>query len=224
MYTQMMADDYDNLFPMLTSSPKVSAPYSLVMRKTSSMDGRNMYLGLPKMAAPINKLQISFSVYFMKKTQSVSVGVMTNPYDSTSIQELFVVKPKVFNEFVNYVFSFDEYKGTGEHIVITLNDNYVTDENWIYFDDIAVDYISDCPRPEDVVVVGSEPESVKLNWRTPATVSKWRVLFTNRILSPEDLSKVKEGATTVLKLDTVTSNPAEVTGLTPNTLYYVYVH
>lgn len=223
MYTQMMADDYDNLFPTLTNMLKVSAPYSFVMRKTSSMDGRNMYLGLPKMAAPINKLQISFSVYFMKKTQSVSVGVMTNPYDSTSIQELFVVKPKVFNEFVNYVFSFDEYKGTGEHIVITLNDNYVTDENWIYFDDIAVDYISDCPRPEDVVVVGSEPESVKLNWRTPATVSKWRVLFTNRILSPEDLSKVKEGATTVLKLDTVTSNPAEVTGLTPNTLYYVYV-
>lgn len=223
MYTQLMADDRGYLFPMLGANVKVSAPNSLVMRKTTSMEGRNMYLGLPKMAAPVKNLQISFSVYFMHKKQSVSVGVMTNPYDSTSIEELFVIKPKALNEFVNYLYTFEEYKGEGEHIVITINDKYVTDDNWVYFDDIMVDYISTCPRPEDVTVVGTEPESVKLNWRTPATVSKWRVVFANKLLSADELSNVKDGATNILKIDTVISNPAEVTGLTPNTLYYTYV-
>ena len=223
MYTQLLEHSGTN-FPMLTTMQKTSGSKSLCIRKSNAMEGKNIYIGLPKMSEPVNKLQISFNILFHGRTQSISVGVMTNPYDSTTIEELFVVKPKTLNQFVNYLFSFENYTGTGEYIVITINKQCVaSDMEWMYIDDIEVDYIDSCTRPEDVTVIGSEPESVKLNWRTPTTVSKWRVLFTSSQMSAEELSNAEPGKQKVIRIDTVSSNPVELAGLTPNTAYYAYV-
>jgi hypothetical protein len=151
---------------------------------------------------------------------------MTDPNDSTTIEELAVVEPTIIGEFVNYIFTFEAYKGEGEHIVVTVNDKCLAEEvGWIYIDDVVVDYMSPCPRPEDVKVGNIAKDRVKLSWRTPATVSQWRVLFAKKRLSAEDLVDIQEGSNLVYKIETVTvtSRSVEITGLSPNKEYYVYV-
>ncbi len=227
MFTQLVPHigaTTTDLYPRLTGTQKVSGYNSISLRKSLSMENKNVYFALPKMNVPIKQLQLSFDVYFMSKTQSISIGVMTDPNDSTTIEELAVVEPTIIGEFVNYIFTFEAYNGEGEHIVVTVNDKCLAEEvGWIYIDDVVVDYMSPCPRPEDVKVGNIAKDRVKLSWRTPATVSQWRVLFAKKRLSAEDLVDIQEGSSLVYKIETVTSRSVEITGLSPNKEYYVYV-
>lgn len=203
--------------------------YGVFMRRGASTEYKNLYLALPKMAEPINKLQISFDAIMKTGTTAgISVGVMTNPYDSTTFEEVVALSTTRQGEFVKFVATLDSYKGSGEYIAIKLNNNCSYD-TWFYdaveilFDNINVDFINPCSRPESVTVESYDSDSVKLRWRTPATVSKWRVLFADTCLTDSELDGITAESNRVLKMEEVTSNPCVITGLSVNTEYFVYV-
>ena len=47
----------------------------------------------------------------------------------------------------------------------------------IYIDDIVVDNLLPCARPEKIKLVDYNYNSVKLSWTTPKDINQWRVLF-----------------------------------------------
>ena len=228
MYTQQVAYLEMN-YPVLTV-PQNASSYGILMRKNPSMGNpmQNLYLALPKMAKPLNELQLSFDMMLQSgKVGSVTVGVMTDPYDSTTIEEVAVIKTKTQKEFLKYIVTFENYKGNGEHIVISLNDGCELswDDLFLAIDNINVDYIATCPRPEDLKVVSYDSDRVNLRWTSSSKVSKWRVMLTTKRLNEFEISDILEGKENpnVFKFDTVTTNPAEIVGLNTNTEYHAYV-
>ncbi len=223
---QVSAGGGDAYYPQVQQEGNT---YGVFMRRGDYTENKNLYLALPKMAEPINKLQISFDAKLKSGlVAGISVGVMTNPYDSTTFEEVVAMTTTRKGEYVKFVATLDSYKGTGEYIAIALNNNCKFDSYFhngveILFDNIEVDFLNPCARPESVTIDSYDSDRVKLRWRSPATVSKWRVLFAKTRLSESELANITTGNSRVLKIEEVTSNPCTITGLPVNTEYFIYV-
>ena len=225
---QISAGGGDAYYPQVQQEGNT---YGVFMRRGDYTENKNLYLAMPKMAEPINELQISFDAKLKSGlVAGISVGVMTNPYDSTTFEEVATMTTTRQGEFVKFVATLDSYKGTGEYIAIALNndckyDSYFHGGVEILFDNIKVDFLNPCARPESVTIDSYDSDRVKLRWRSPATVSKWRVLFAKSRLSESELANIhlSSGSGRVLKMEEVTSNPCTITGLPVNTEYFIYV-
>ncbi len=190
-------------------------------KPSASIADKKLYVALPKMAEAINKLQLSVKLKAFSANQALLLGVMTNPYDSTTIEPLTVIKPKV-GEYLEYIVSFANYKGNGEYIVLASDHSFTsTDSYGLCIDDIVVDYISDCSRPENVKVVETNNTTATIQWESVGATT-WRVLLASAQLSIEDLNNPIVGEN-ILRLDTVTTTTYTLNNLEGNKEYVIYV-
>lgn len=227
MYTTRIAYTYSGggggsttYYPYLSTSKAVTGK-ALYLTKSSSWypAGINTYVALPKMAAPVKDLQLSFKMYAADAKYTVSVGVMEDPLDSANTEIVSVIKPKILNEFVEYIVTFENYTGKGEYIAITTNDLYTNP--YVYIDDIKVDYKAKCARPEELSLLDVTNSSANIGW-AKSSATQWRVMITSDRLTNEQLQNVVLNDT-IVKIDTVTTNPATISGLEDNTAYFAYV-
>lgn len=208
-------------YPYLSTIQKASGTKSLLLYKYSSWipNGANLYVALPKMADAVNKLQLSFKMMVSKTDQVMSIGVMTNPLDSTTQEEVIEIKPKLVAEWVEYIVTFDSYKGEGEYIYIATDDLYPSTYS-VYIDDIRVEYINPCGRPENVALVDVSDTQAQFSWAS--SIQTARILISKERLTAEELVNPVVNANIVAIKD-VASNPGVVDGLEANTAYYAYV-
>lgn len=197
----------------------------IYFQKSSTFKYRSTYVALPKMEKPVKELQISFDYYSANSLDGVlRVGVMTDPMDSLTIEEVALIYPKEKSKWINYVVTLNSYTGTGEHIVIGLAGKECKSAQAMYVDNIKVEVINQCSRPENLELRGYGSDYAELGWTNPTKVSEWAVLFASAEMTDEDFALMDTAVCDkVLKLDTVTANPATVKGLKSNTTYYVYV-
>lgn len=208
-------------YPYLTLGKGYSGKKSLVMLNDKRMDGKKLYVALPKVSMPIAELQLSFMMYNSDLKQSISVGVMTDPYDSTTIEVIEEVRPALQKEWLNYIVTFENYEGKGEHIVIKINDNCVLGSEF-YIDDVVVEVLNPCVRPENVELKDVSHNTADIKWRETDLVDAWQVLVANKRLSANELASPIIG-TKIVKIDTVSDNFHKIEGLESNTSYVVYV-
>ena len=189
-------------------------------KPSASIADKKLYVALPKMAESVNKLQLSVKLKAFSANQALLVGVMTNPYDSTTIEPLTVIKPKV-GEYLEYIVSFADYKGNGEYIVLASDHSFTsTDSYGLCIDDIVVDYISNCARPENLKLADIGNTTANIRWESSAT--SWRVLVATEALTLDELNNPQVGDK-IVALDTVSVNPYEIQNLAGNTTFVVYV-
>ena len=189
-------------------------------KPSASIADKKLYVALPKMAETINKLQLSVKLKAFSANQALLVGVMTNPYDSTTIEPLTVIKPKV-GEYLEYIVSFADYKGNGEYIVLASDHSFTsTDSYGLCIDDIVVDYISSCARPENIKLADIGNTTATVQWES--SESSWRVLVATEALTLDELNN-PQVSDKVVVLDTVSVNPYEIQNLAGNTTFVVYV-
>ena len=190
-------------------------------KPSASIVDKKLYVALPKMAEPVNKLQLSVKLKAFSANQALLVGVMTNPYDSTTIEPVTVIKPKI-GEYLEYIISFADYKGNGEYIALASDYTFTsTDSYGLCIDDIVVDYISDCARPENLKLADIGNTTATIQWDA-TTATSWRVLVATEELTLDELNNPQVGDKVVV-LDTVNVNPYEITDLLGNTPFVVYV-
>lgn len=208
-------------YPYLSEIQKASGTKSMVFYKSSSWipKGANLYVALPKMADSVNKLQLSFKMMVSKTEQVISVGVMTNPLDSTTQEEVSKVKPRLATEWVEYIVTFDSYQGNGEYIYIATDDSYPSIYS-AYIDDIKVEYINPCGRPENVALVDISDTQAQFSWTSSAQGAN--ILISKKRLTPEELVSPIVNSD-IVAIKSVTSNPGMVDGLEANTSYFAYV-
>ena len=212
-------------WPYINNSKVANATTKKILfQKSSTNKYRSHYVAMPKFEKPIKDLQISFDFYAGQVTGLLRVGVMTDPMDSLTIEEVAVIHPKATGKWINYVVTLDSYKGTGEYIAIGIAGAECTSTQAMYVDNIKVDIINQCSRPENLELQEYGADYAKLGWTNPTAVSKWAVLFASAELTDKDFADIDTATCeSVLRIDTVTSNPAIIQGLISNTSYYVYV-
>ncbi len=171
------------------------------------------YAALPRFSAAINTLQLSFN---LKRYSTVSnyyttrlvIGVMTdptdistfNPYDTIDLQD------EAASSIHAIEIGFGNYTGPDGCIAIydevpPLYGTGTYSYSYAYVDDINVDYIPTCPKPQALTGTPSST-SVSLTWNTNnSTATQWEVKYGPRGFDPNT-----EGRSEMVNTNSATIN------------------
>lgn len=189
------------------------------------------WVSLPEMVEDMSNLRLSFwyrSVPSYYICDSLIVGVMTNPNDSSTFVRLQGFRPT--STYQQAVIDLDAYTGTGKYIafkrVVIGEEDY--DYNWGYYttytpfviDDVKVGLIPTCLPVEGVAVdsIGQNSAHIRFHGTAGAT---YDVAVASAVLDMYHLSAA-DSALIAFSIDGM-QDTAVVATLQPATTYYVYV-
>ncbi|MBO4690343.1 MAG: fibronectin type III domain-containing protein [Paludibacteraceae bacterium] len=186
---------------------------------------------LPKMNAAINLLEMDFyiksaSTYYA--SDSLLVGVMTDPADTTTFVEVAAFDATSTSYALKHV-DFSSYSGAGEYIAFVRipvgeesSSYYSTTTYYAPFsiDDIKVGLIPTCNRMGAVELVSATPSSATLRFAA-TNASQYQVVVATESINPDSLAQVD--ATKIVYNDLVSSTQPVIPSLEGNTRYFAYV-
>ena len=155
----------------------------------------------------ITETRLSFYAMSYYSGTALQVGVMTNPYLSSSF--VAVGNPiSLTEDYQLYEVSFANYSGIGRYIAFRNPDSWYT----LYVDDVTLDLLSECSQPESLWIQTLDSSSATIAWSVFGNQNTWEV-----VLGPQGFSP--ETATAVL----VNTPSYTFDNLAGNTTYDVYV-
>ena len=163
---------------------------------------------------PINTLQATFMHRGSNSTDRTIVGVMSNPVDPTTFVPVDTVYPlsTSVSTWTEREVVFSNYTGTGQHIAF--KNEYTTTTCYTYVDNLVIDLIPACPKPQNVHASTVTTNSIELGWTEVGSATSWEIAYGAPGFSPSG------AAATVV---TATTNPFTITGLNSTTTYEFYV-
>ena len=169
---------------------------------------------LPEMdvTVPINTLQATFMYRASNATSRLIVGVMTNPTDASTFTPIDTVVPTASSTWEEFEVPFNQYAGTGHYIAFM--NAYNTTTSYGYLDNLTIDLIPACPKPQNLHATNATTTSIELGWTEVGSATSWEIAYGAPGFDPD-----ATGATVV----TANSNPFTVNGLTSTTTYDFYV-
>ncbi|MCQ2297210.1 MAG: fibronectin type III domain-containing protein [Bacteroidales bacterium] len=158
------------LYPYPSSTNKHSGGYGLYFYSTSTIDS---WAVLPDFEEDLNQLQLSFWAYKTSANYGhLIVGVMTNPDDLSTFDTLALVNVNNTSTWEYFEVPMSSYTGNGTHLAIRSSSSAAS---YTYVDDIVVDYLPSCVRPENISATNATEHSVDLDWTSSA--SEWVVEY-----------------------------------------------
>ena len=163
---------------------------------------------------PINTLQATF----MYRASSAAndrliVGVMTNPTDASTFVAVDTVYPaSTATSWVEKEVVFSSYTGNGHYIAFYNGNPSAT--CYSYMDNLYINLIPACPKPQDLVVTDITTSSVTLNWNPTGTETSWEIAYGAIGFDPDG---------TAATIVTANTHPFTVQNLTDATTYEFYV-
>ena len=208
-------------YPIIYSSSSYAASGTNALRfytYTGTTDYGDQYAILPAIDVntyPLNGLQLTMDV--RKNSTSYNeftliVGVMSDP---TSVYTFIPVDTVVVTSttYAEKIVYFNNYMGTGTHIALMAPRQTSSTYNTGYVDNIEVNVIPTCPKPNSLTATAATTNSITLSWNDPSNnASTWNIEY-------GPVGFTQGTGTTVV----ATSNPYTITGLTGNTGYTFYV-
>ena len=162
---------------------------------------------------PINTLQATFMYRATNSTDFLIVGVMSNPADFTTFVPVDTVAPTgTASTWTEKEVVFNGYTGNGHYIAF--HNGNPNASCYTYIDNLYIDLIPSCPKPQDLVISDLTSSSVTLNWTPTGTETSWEIAY-----GPSGFDPNGTAATVV----TAASHPFTVQNLTEATLYEFYV-
>ena len=184
------------------------------------------YLILPELEDAVKKYQISFMAASDQSgntyARRVAVGVCTDANDeavATTFTEITTLDLPKGRTWENVVVSLKGYTGDGKYIVLKIG--HPSMKTNLYIDDIKVEAASECPKPMFIQASNVSTSSAKIGWTKTGNENEWNLVVSLKPLSdPEDIEPNESKGEFA---GSVSANPYTLTGLKPNTTYYVYV-
>ncbi|MBQ8720951.1 MAG: fibronectin type III domain-containing protein [Paludibacteraceae bacterium] len=185
------------------------------------------YAVLPELkVSDIRDIQLRFKAYHNSSSAGqFEVGVLTDLSDMSTYRAVYsdTIEPGAWNEYlVNFVdYKGDDYGDRGTYIVLRalpgLNTIYPErlSENKFYIDSVVVEEYKVCEEPIEL--------SVKELGETTATIGWLKRTETHWNMKVSDKFMISDEAEGWLFNKEINNCPYEITGLKPNTTYYVYV-
>ena len=154
----------------------------------------------------ISSLQAVFKLYKEILTSTLSVGVMTNPTVDSTFELIQTVTPSTTDHWEEFDVCFNSYTGNGHYIA------FKAENSAIYMDDIAIDTIPYCVKPDNIYALSATASTIELSWRERGHAVAWNIEY--------DTAGFIRGTGTTLH---VFSNPCLITGLMPSAKYDFYI-
>ncbi len=168
----------------------------------------------PKIHAsvPVNTLRLSFMYRTRYPTDTLFIGVMTDPNNAATFEEVtFVTNATPAMWYAKEVF-FSNYTGSGQYIAFKVCDRGTAYNVYAYVDDVEIDLLPNCPEPAGLYTTNVTQTSLDLGWVELGTATTWEIKYGVEGSTP--------GTDTIVQVST---NPATITGLTVGTCYDFYV-
>lgn len=154
--------NYSSGYPYVNSGSPFSSPNYLYMYCNSSY---HTGIVTPKSPEPLNRLQVSFSMYKSNTSYShdIMVGALTNPDDFSTFEPIDTVMPGSTTGYYNFTVPLNNYRGSARYIGIFAcpNGSY----SYPYLDDIVIDYYATCSRATNVQTQSNSPYSAISTWQ-----------------------------------------------------------
>ena len=195
------------------SATNYSAPGSMYFYTSTSGTYNIAITPLFDASIPINTLQATFMYRASSSTDKLIVGVMTNPTDASTFVPVDTVYPaSTASQWIEKEVAFNEYNGDGQYIAF--KNAYTTATAYAYIDNLYINLIPSCPKPQDVHVLDATTSSIELGWTETGSATSWEIAYGAPGFDPDGTN-----ATIV----TATSNPFTVSNLDNSTTYEFYV-
>ncbi|MBQ2508697.1 MAG: fibronectin type III domain-containing protein [Bacteroidales bacterium] len=160
----------------------ITSTSSYVHRGTRAMRIRqhdtiteNQYAAMNAVAAnlPMNGNQVTFYSRCSSGNTTVTVGVMSDPEDASTFSAIKTLN--LTTAYTAYNVMLDAYNGTGRHLAFMVAPAAA---NYIYIDDVTLDYMPECPTPDGMLAVSTD-DGIRLNWDGhKSTVDQWQIRYT----------------------------------------------
>ena len=201
--------DYSTSYPYIYDYRNYSGSYggSMYMYNSNSSNPNSLtYFSLPQIDSTLGNVSDMQVVFYATTTTSsyvhqVVVGVCTTPGLMSTFTPIDTVVAR-YNEWDMFEIPFDSYTGTGRYITFASAVASGYNYSYPYVDDITVEYIPSCQRPDSLTASNATTSTVDLQWRP-------RTEATNFIIEYGPLG-FQLGTGTVLNVNT---NPYTLTGL-----------
>lgn len=212
----------DYYMPEVTSQYRYAGDSALYFYNASDSYS---YVYTPEFAVDnISSMALSMYIY-SDKVESTSascdlvIGVLTNPADESTFTPVFTVTPTMNKMWQRVDVPFAKYAGDaygdfGKYIAFRSGD--AEKSNYIWIDDITLD-VAGCYAPQLLKVERIMAEAVTVSWSDLSTSKSWNVKVSTTVLTEEQL---QQPGFKDYNFDTTC---VELTGLLPNSTYYVYV-
>lgn len=188
------------------NSTNSSSPGSLYFNSTSGDVNIAM---TPQFDAsiPINTLMASFKIRKSNATSKIIVGVMSNPLDETTFDSVTTISPSTTSTWEDFEVNFMNYNGNGD--IIAFKSIFDTITNTVYIDDLVIDLIPSCTRPNRPVASNATSSSIDISWVDPNTNNtSWYIYI--RPVGNTDWDSIP-----------VNSSPVTLSNLTDATTYQI---
>ena len=231
---------YNASYPQISASQKasgVASAYLYVYKPSTPVAGTHYwtYMLAPQVdvtSTPINTLQVSFkqkatSLSATTYPGTVVVGVVSDTanIDSTfyPLDTIRSTEAGIWEEFdvslANY-----PVDSTGSYIAIasipigTASSLY----NYVYIDDLKIDYLPTCTRPQEILVTNTGMDAATIQWFDDnATNSAWDIAYGPNGFNPDSIDVTLVG--TIVSVTGVSGDSTTIQNLTSGTVYDIYI-
>ena len=162
----------------------------------------------------VNTLQASFMYRATNSTDRMIVGVMSDPADPATFVPVDTVYPgSTASTWEEREVNFNHYTGTGQYIAF--RNEYTSSSCYSYFDNLVINLIPTCPRPQNLAITSTTSTSVTLAWTETGTATDWNVVYGPVGFDPD---------TVVTNIEYVNTTPmVTISNLASGTPYEFYV-
>ncbi len=162
---------------------------------------------------PVNTLQATFMYRASNATDKLIVGVMTNPSDASTFVPVDTITPtSTASAWVEKEVAFSPYTGNGQYIAFM--NAYTTTSCYSYIDNLYINLIPTCPKPNHLTVTDITASTVTLDWQSVGSETSWEIAYGEVGFDPDG---------TTATIVSANAHPFTVQGLTDATSYQFYV-
>ncbi len=189
-------------YPYIYSGQHFSGSGSLYLNGTSS---NYCYAIMPPLESSVkmDSLQIKFFAYKSAASAYVEVGIMTNPYDKNTFEQVGVFYPMSKNNWEMAEIFTSSYLGSGRYIAFRIPS--AISSAVIYLDDIDVKYKQGCKSVENINALAIHHNEATITWTPRGLEGNWNYVYGPKDSVNLDSAQVYHTNTNTATLDNLES-------------------